>query len=507
MIKTNLKFLLLSFVVLTSCSKDETVQTSDFTTEEAIIREPLTPQQINQKIDAALETKGSFDWREASNNLLWSAVHRGDNVVSLGYGSSQNDFDSSKSPQHEKIATDLLQLIATLEQKSSSEILLVQDAYLNTMDVRIEKQETIIALRKNKTVRYVEPANYKYFMYASAEERHNDINSSGGSGCGLESSTLNAADYTTVTPNAKAAWTLYKHNVPAAWTYSTGQGVTIGIVDTGVSPNQTLLGSNFNDGLSSGRNIQKFGTYVDSIWPWVTTTDGPNDQCGHGTSMTSAAAAPRNDNGLPVGVAYNSNVIVYRAASNVVLDGAKEQNGVKNAFTALANNANVKIISMSMGHIFSVGKISDAIKYAYNKGKLIFCAAGTSTSFTTFVGVIFPATMAETVAVTGIKEGTSFVKCDDCHSGGKVEFTVVMQRSGSGNTVPVVSYYDNQTDYVGGSSVATATTAGIAALVWSKYPSWTRAQILTKLRQSGNFYPNKSSEFGYGNINALTAVQ
>ena len=49
MIKTNLKFLLLSLVVLTSCSKDETVQTSDFTTEEAIIREPLTPQQINQK--------------------------------------------------------------------------------------------------------------------------------------------------------------------------------------------------------------------------------------------------------------------------------------------------------------------------------------------------------------------------------------------------------------------------------------------------------------------------
>ena len=200
-------------------------------------------------------------------------------------------------------------------------------------------------------------------------------------------------------------------------------------------------------------------------------------------------------------------MIAYRAASNVVLDGASEQNGVKNAFTGLANNANVKIISMSMGHIFSVGKISDAIKYAYNKGKLIFCAAGTSTSFTTFVGVIFPATMAETVAVTGIKEGTSFVKCDDCHSGGKVEFTVVMQRSGSGNTVPVVSYYDNQTDYVGGSSVATATTAGIAALVWSKYPSWTRAQVLTKLRQSGNFYPNKNSEFGYGNINALAAVQ
>jgi serine protease len=82
-----------------------------------------------------------------------------------------------------------------------------------------------------------------------------------------------------------------------------------------------------------------------------------------------------------------------------------------------------------------------------------------------------------------------------------------MQRAGSGNTIPVGSYYDNQSDYVGGSSVATATTAGIAALVWAKNPSWTRDQVLAKMRQSASFYPNKNPEFGYGNINALLAVQ
>jgi subtilisin family serine protease len=223
--------------------------------------------------------------------------------------------------------------------------------------------------------------------------------------------------------------------------------------------------------------------------------------------MSSVAAAPRNDNGLPVGVAYNSNLIVYRAASNVVLDGYHEQNGVKNAFTALANNTSVKIISMSMGHIFSSGKIEDGVKYAYSRGKLIFCAGGTSTSFTNFVGVIFPAWMAETVAVTGVKEGTSNQKCDVCHSGGKIEFTVQMQRAASGNTVPVTSYYNNQNDYVGGSSVATATTAGIAALVWSKNPTWTRDQVLNKMRQSATYFPNRNADYGYGNVNAALAVQ
>jgi subtilisin family serine protease len=185
---------------------------------------------------------------------------------------------------------------------------------------------------------------------------------------------------------------------------------------------------------------------------------------------------------------------------------SSQQNGVNTAFTDLANNTRVKIISMSMGHIFSVGKIEDGVKYAYSRGKLIFCAGGTSTSFTNFVGVIFPASMSETQAVTGVKEGTSNQKCDVCHSGSQIDFTFQMERA-NGNTVPVLSYYNNQADYVGGSSVATAATAGIAALVWAKNPSWTRDQVLNKMRQSATYYPTVNSSYGYGNINVLAAVQ
>lgn len=502
----NLSMLMLAAIILSSCSHDEASQTPAQYPDESIVNDTLRPQQINAEIDNAMQIRGEFDWKQASHLLLWSAVYHGREAVSIGYGASDNDFDRSKSPQSQQMQQQLLALIAQSEDKSVQEILLSADPYLNTMDVRISRPQTLIALRSSNLARYVEPADYRYFEVARSLERNNESASSGGSGCGYESTVLAASDYTTISPNAKAAWTLYQHNVPGAWAYSTGQGITIGIVDTGTSPNQTLLGGSFNDGFSSGRSIQKFGTYVDSIWPWSTSTDGPNDLCGHGTSMASAAAAPRNDNGLPVGVAYNANLVTYRAAANVVLDGAQEQNGVKNAFTALANNTNVRIISMSMGHLFSVGKIADALKYAHSKGKLIFCAGGTSTSVTTFVGVIFPASMAEAVAVTGIKEGSGYVKCDDCHSGSKIDFTVVMQRS-SGKTVPVVSYYDNQSDYVGGSSVATATTAGIAALVWAKNPSWNKDQVLAKMRQSAHFYPNKNAQFGYGNINALLAVQ
>ena len=486
-------------MTLSSCStenmQDETIEIVEAN------KEPLTAKQINEAINNSIKNTGSFNWSNASDHLLWSAIFQGNKLASIGFG---NSFDRSLTPNSKNIEKEILEIVQKYEGKSDK-ILLQSDEYLNQIDVYIEKQETVIALRKLKDIRYLEPADYRYFTNENAISGVT-AKSSGSSGCGFESASLSAADYTTISPNAKAPWSFAKHNITSAWNYSTGAGVTIGVIDSGVSDQQTLLGSSFNNGSSSGRTITKKGVYVDSIWPWSSGYDGSADKCGHGTSMAAAMASPRNNQGMPVGVAYNSNLITYRAASNVVLDGYHEQNGVKIAFTELGNTSSLKIISMSMGHIFSVGKIEDGVKYAYSKGKLIFSAGGTSTSFTNFVGVIFPAWMSEVQAVTGVKENTSNQKCDVCHSGSKIAFTYQMERS-SGNTIPVVSYYNGQTDYVGGSSVATASTAGIAALVWAKNPSWNRDQVINKMRQSATYYPTPNSSYGYGNIDALKAVQ
>jgi subtilisin family serine protease len=80
-----------------------------------------------------------------------------------------------------------------------------------------------------------------------------------------------------------------------------------------------------------------------------------------------------------------------------------------------------------------------------------------------------------------------------------------MEKAVTNKHVPVLSYYNNQAEYVGGSSVATATTAGIAALVWSKYPTWSKTQILSRMRASSQFNP-KNSQFGHGMINANLAT-
>ncbi|HEU4497601.1 MAG TPA: S8 family serine peptidase [Flavobacterium sp.] len=496
------KISVIAILAFSSCSKDDTAKEASIAIDPAQ-KEPLSAAQVKSQIKESLQANGSFSWGQASSHLLWSASVCGQNIITIGFGKSADDFDRSRSANSAKMQNELLDFISKYEGAPLEKILVASDEDLNLVDVVILKQETIVALREYPNIRYIEPADYKYYGSNADGQR----SSLGLAGCGFDAATLNAADYTLIAPNAKVPWNFYIHNIPDAWNYSTGAGITIGVIDSGISPNQSLLNSNFNDGFSSGRTVEKYGTFVDSFWPWSTATDGADDRCGHGTSMASVAASPRNDNGLPVGVAYNANLVSYRASSDVVVEGYHEQNGVKNAFTALGNRSDVKIISMSMGHIIPIGKIEDGVRYAYSRGKLIFCAGGTTTNFTTFLGVIFPAWMPEAVAVTGVKEGTSFQKCDICHTGRKIDFTVVMQRSGSNNNVPVNSYYDNQSDYVGGSSVATATTAGIAALVWSKHPDWTRDQVLAKMRQSGNFYPNKNPDFGYGNINVLMAVQ
>lgn len=231
----------------------------------------------------------------------------------------------------------------------------------------------------------------------------------------------------------------------------------------------------FNDGYSQDRTIESYGLYSDDALPFSDNYDGTDDGCGHGTSMAALVTAPRNDDNLTVGVAYNANLVAYRATENVFVTNFNEQHGLSMALTALADREDVKIISISLGTPISNGMVEDAIKYAYSKGKLIFAAAGTSPAYN-FYGVIFPANMEETIATTGVME-YAYEPCQGCHKGKEVDFTIAVQRE-SGNIVPTLSYFNGETNYTGGSSSSAATTAGIAALIWSKYPNWTREQVL-----------------------------
>ena len=491
--------LILALTVV-SCTKDTITETESETLQ--FPDDPLTVQQINQRISESIRNTGDFDWNKEDAHFLWSALTHGQNVLTVGYGNEGQSFSEEVDNDLITKKNNLVTSIIIEEKIDKEDLKIKEDDVLTVFDVEVLNLETIIALRKSPNVRYLEPNGYNLYVQGSEQKS--------SSGCDTSAEYINPSHYSTITPNnAQVSWHFNEHNIQSAWNLSTGSGVTIGLIDTGVSKTQSLLNSiGINDGYSTGRSVQKYGTFIDSNWWWSSNYDGPHDKCGHGTAMGSTMASPRNDNGMPVGVAYNANLVAYRATEDVLLNDYHERKGVSMALTQLGNRSDVKIISMSIGYVWSIGNIKDAVKYAYSKGKLIFAAGGTSTSFTNGFGVIFPATMSETVAVTGVNDGSSYERCDVCHSGNKIDFTIIMEGDNdTSKAPPVLNFYEGQRRYTGGSSVATATTAGIAALVWSRYPSWSRAQVLDRLKQSADFYPSKSSNFGYGNIDALEAVQ
>lgn len=495
---------------LAGCSKESFVEQNP-----AQSQEPLTKVELNAIIKNEIETKNDvFHWQDQSDQVLWSAAVQSDSIMSIGYqpaGYTQIEEkihlvdinESEWANIKNKLLTFIVQETNRLspnQKVDAADILIPEpEGVLPHFMVKMHNKEVISQLRSMPEVRFVEPLGYE--MESEIQERSD-------SGCGLSPNyNIPSADYTTTSPNAKIPWNFYNMNIPSAWATSTGAGIGVALIDTGTYPEQSKLGSEFNSGQSQGRSLSRTGTYNSSFWWWNTKPDGPNDKCGHGTQMAGLIAAPRGNGGSSVGVAYNCNLLSIRGTGDVVVNGSKEKTGVKNGLVIAGNSSNTRIVSMSIGDIFYSSTVADGIYYAYNRGKMIIAAAGTSTSFTNWVGVVFPATMSQTVAVTGVKDGSSLQRCNTCHSGSAVDFVAVMQRSSSNSrTSLTLARSGNTPASVGGSSAATATTAGIAALVWATNPSQSRSQVLSRMKNAASVYPSRSSQYGWGIINAAQAV-
>ena len=503
-----------------SCTKTN----EDLPATTSASEELLSRNQLDDLIRKTREAGGKFEWNHQSAQVIWSAAQQTDYVMAVGY--QPEGFTNIDEKIHQvdinaaewrNVRETLLQKILASEKKLNKDVTmqsLVQwdNDILPVLNVNIRNIETVKMLKSMKVVRYAEPMGYEpeeALQKQQASESNAVMSSSGCGSNNAEPGLVSGIDYTTIAPNAKQSWNYGYHNIPAAWNKSTGRGVKIFIIDTGLEYDQENMWSAFNQGSSSGRTVERIVTLPRSTFLGIPTgpVETPDDGCGHGTSMAGAAAAPRGTDGNAVGIAYNSNLVVCRAAEDVLIDGSRENKGVADAFTNAANRSDVRIISMSMGRITSNSQITDAINYANNKGKLIFCAAGTSFGWTAgWYGVIFPAWLSTVNAVTGVRDNNFNQNCTACHDGSETDFTVVMEKASNERHPLSLAMNGDAPSTVGGSSVSTASMAGMAALVWSAYPSYSKTQVLNKLIQSSANYPNRNSSYGWGNVNAAAAV-
>lgn len=475
---------------------------------------PFEKVELDSAVYTYLEEyQTAFDWDQTSDRFLWSALVHSDSMVSIGFRSSTEQRIRARMHQidvnapewqaaRQRIVDYILNTTAARYGTPFTEERLFPFGVVQQLpflSVKVFDLQMLKYLRALPQVRYVHPMSFELTPKEGLEKST--------SGCGSVNQNINANDYTVISPQSRASWHHQPASVNVAWNNSNkGDDIWVAVVDSGISEDNDKLDSEFDEGESSGRLLERKGFYRPSSG---VAYDGWQDRCGHGTRMLSLIAAPRGFDNTPAGIAYKCNLVSYRAVEDVVVNTSEEKMGVSEAFMDIGDDPRIKIVSMSLGDLFFNGQVADAIIYAHNKGKLIFTAAGTSTFFTGFF-VIFPATMDETIAVTGVKDQSinNRRKCNTCHSGSKVDFVNVMQRaSDNDRTAITLNRADNSQAYTSGSSAATASTAGIAALVWGNHPDWTSGQVLNKLIQSADYYPNRDGDFGWGKIDAAQAVE
>lgn len=493
-------------------------QESEIITEQAIEHVVINRSDLDNHIWETVKKEGSFDWNKQSEQIIWNALSKSDGVLSVGFKPKSQNTDIRTIIDKIDINTGewndaknyVLDIVFESERKLNpdlkrEELIAFEENTLPVLDIVIKNPNTLTLLRKSEFIRYAEPMGYEPNA-TKGQQLNKELSSSGCGGSNADNGLVNGTDYTNFSPNAKASWNHNFHNVAQAWNTASGSGITAMIIDTGISFGQNNYGSELNQGLSQGRTIEKLVTLPrDTFWGIpIGSPETPDDGCGHGTAMTGVLGAPRGIDGNAAGIAYNANLVTVRAAEDVLIEGSREAKGVSDAYIIAGNRADIRVTSMSLGRVTSSSQIADAIRYAYNRDVLIFCAAGTSFGWTSWVGVIFPATMNETVAVTGVTDNMQ--RCDACHDGSKVDFVVVMEKGSNDRHPLTLAMSGDVPATVGGSSVATAQTAGMATLVWSSNPSLTRNQVLNKLKVSASYYPNRNSNFGWGKINLQNAL-
>lgn len=419
-------------------------------------------------------------WTTLSASELWTHVAALDSTVTVGLkepGAQRGVDRQGRAMLPRGLWTALSQQVAALGME-----LLSVDDFHPLVVLRLSGPGQIAALRRSPFVEFVEPASF---------DATGSMMDSISCGSSQPRQTGRTDTYGDLVP-----YTLDAHSVTQAWEVSSGAGITVGIVDTGVSAYQMQLGAQFASGQSSGRTIQY--DYTDRYASTVIGEPSWHDGCGHGTKTLGLATAPRDGRGV-VGVAYRANAFAIRALNGVVALGHFDE--IREAIHRTAYAAD--IVSMSFGWSYGNSGVANAIRYYYNtesiRGRktLFVGAAGTSSSNAS--GVVWPAEMPEVLAVTGTDDGVT--ACGTCHYGPELDFASYTAGQTTGTMVAPMG----SVDAIGGSSGAAPLLAGIAALVRSRYPTMSRDFVINRLRAGApHYWP--SNQVGYGVVDAQLAV-
>jgi Subtilase family len=296
-------------------------------------------------------------------------------------------------------------------------------------------------------------------------------------------------------------WVLNALDVQPAWTVTEGQGEVVAVIDSGVNPNVSdLTGS-----VRTGPDLTGF------------RTSPQNSHWGmHGTWMASLIAGHGHAGGGSgiIGVAPRSTVLSIRVITDkgdphysaYEHESVGQSQGELAAAIQYAVSHGAGVISMSLGYSLQSRVVRAALQEAYDHNVVVVASAGNSGSQTAGTAgqapYSFPADYPGVLAVAALTQSGQLASFSSNN--------LSVQVAAPGSAVPAQGR-DGKYWIVTGTSPACALTAGVVALVKSRYPHLTDPQVISAItssttpgsRPAGGY----NDQVGFGEVNAAAALK
>jgi hypothetical protein len=280
------------------------------------------------------------------------------------------------------------------------------------------------------------------------------------------------SDFLPNDPRYSSQWHLPKIQAAGAWDASSGEGVTIAIVDTGVEASHPDLVNSLVPG-----------------WNVVSNTSNTSPVMGHGTRVAGSAAATGNNAVGVASVAWSANIMPLRITDRS--DGWAYWSDMAEAITwATDHGADVANVSYDIGNSYTV---SHAAQYMRSRGGVVLTSAGNSN---TDHGYSDNPYIIHVAATTGSDAKASFSNYGD-------EIDVAAPGSGIHTTTTGGGYTS-----ASGTSYASPVAAGVVAVIMAANPRLNPDEVEGILEQSANDLGSAGWDqyFGHGRVNAAAAV-
>jgi len=281
-------------------------------------------------------------------------------------------------------------------------------------------------------------------------------------------------------------WALPQIQADWAWNKTTGDSsILVAVADSGIDYNHPDLMNN----------------YVALGYDWVNGDNDPLDDFGHGTACAGIIGAQLNN---AAGIAGIAQVKIMAEKGLNSTGYGFETNLAIAIIHAVVQGA--RIISISWGGGDSE-LIHDAIKYAYENDVLVLAAAGNLNSDSK----VYPAAYDEVVAVAATDQTDEKAGFSNWGSwiGVAAPGTQILSTMPTYHVTLNDEGYSPNYDYISGTSAASPHAAGVAALIWSSFPSatrdWVRGQLSFTADDLGS--PGFDVIYGSGRVNARKAVE